>query len=204
MEVSISFCRAMRACHQSACSFFAALRPLVVGLARDLPFLPLLLERGVQLLAQRLQRRLPLVPDDIDLGVVGDRLERDVRHALVDEAVADVPVHGLRTRRGAGDLGFLELAFAGIGQQVERIARAHDAGAGQRQRHARGVDRDPAAAPLLGDVAVVPEPQVGSSTRSPGSVAIRRQRSNDLRAGLNDIDFVDRRNPPVQCRSRYC
>ena len=74
-----------------------------------------------------------------------------MRHALIDEAVADVAVHRLRTRRGAGDFGFLELAFAGIGQQVKRIARAHDAGTGQRQRHARGVDRDPAAAPLLGD-----------------------------------------------------
>ena len=148
-----------------------------------------LLERSVQLLAQRLQLRLPLLPDDIDLGVVGDGLERDVRHALVDEAVADVAVHGLRTRRGAGDFGFLELAFAGIGQQVERIARAHDAGAGQRQRHARGVDRDPAAAPLLGDVAVVPEPQVGSSTRSPGSVAIRMQRSTTSVDCLNDVDF---------------
>ena len=100
---------------------------------------------------KRLQLRLPLVPDDIDLRVVGDGFERDVRHALIDEAVADVPVHGLRTRRGAGDFGFLDLAFAGIGQQVKRIARAHDAGAGQRQRHARGVNRDPAAAPLLGD-----------------------------------------------------
>ena len=128
------------------------LRPLVVRLARNFPFLPVLLERGVQLLAQRLQLRLPLVPDDIDLGVVGDGLERDVRHALIDEAMADVAVHRLRTRRGAGDFGFLELAFAGIGQQVKRIARAHDAGTGQRQRHARGVNRDPAAAPLLGDV----------------------------------------------------
>ena len=63
-----------------------------------------------------------------------------------------LPCVGLRTRRGAGDFGFLELALAGIGQQVIRIARAHDAGAGQRQRDARGVDRDPAAAPLLGDV----------------------------------------------------
>ena len=126
-------------------------RPLGIGLARNLPLLPGLLERGVQLLAQRLQLRLPLVPDDIDLRVVGDGLERDVRHALIDEAVADVPVHRLRTRRGAGDFGFLELAFAGIGQQVKRIARAHDAGTGQRQRHARGVNRDPAAAPLLGD-----------------------------------------------------
>ena len=112
--------------------------------------MPGLLERGVQLLAQRLQLRLPLFPDDIDLRVVGDGLERDVRHALIDEAVADVPLHGLRTRRGAGDFGFLELALAGIGQQVKGITRAHDAGTGQRQRHARGVNRDPAAAPLLG------------------------------------------------------
>ena len=39
---------------------------------RNLPLLPLLLGRGVQVLAQRLQRLLPLVPDDIDLRVVGD------------------------------------------------------------------------------------------------------------------------------------
>ena len=126
-------------------------RPIGIGFARNLPLLPVLLERGVQLLAQRLQLRLPLVPDDIDLRVVGDGLERDVRHALIDKAVADVSLHGLRTRRGAGDFGFLELAFAGIGQQVKRITRAHDAGTGQRQCHARSINRDPAAAPLLGD-----------------------------------------------------
>ena len=152
MEASISFCRAMRACHQSACSFFAASGHLASasrGISHSCQFF---LSACVQLLAQRLQLRLPLVPDDIDLGVVGDGLERDVRHALIDEAVADVPMHGLRARRGAGDFGFLDLAFAGIGQQVIRIPRAHDAGAGQRQRHARGVNCDPAAAPLLGDV----------------------------------------------------
>ena len=58
---------------------------------------------------------------------------------------------GLRTRRGAGDFGFLELAIAGIGQQVKWITRTHDAGTGQRQGDARGVNGDPAAAPLLGD-----------------------------------------------------
>ena len=47
-----------------------------------------------------------------------------MRHALIDEAVADVPLHGLRTRRGAGDFGFLELAIAGIGQQEKGITRA--------------------------------------------------------------------------------
>ena len=126
-------------------------RPLGISLARNLPLLPRLIQQGVELGAQRLQPLLPLLPNDIDLGVVGDGFERDVRHALIDEAVADVPLHGLSTRRGAGDFGFLLLALAGIGQQVKGITRAHDAGTGQRQRHARGINRDPATAPLLGD-----------------------------------------------------
>jgi len=45
------------------------------------------LQRRAQRFAQRLE---PLLPDDVDLGVVGDRLEGDVRDALVDEAVTDV------------------------------------------------------------------------------------------------------------------
>ena len=74
-----------------------------------------------------------------------------MRHALIDEAVADVPLHRLRTWHGESDFGFLDLAFAGIGQQVKRIACAHDAGTSQCQRDTRGINRDPAAAPLLGD-----------------------------------------------------
>ena len=35
-------------------------------------------------------RCLELLPDDVDLGVVGDVAEHDVWHALVDEALADV------------------------------------------------------------------------------------------------------------------
>ena len=125
--------------------------PLRFGLARDLPLLPLLLQRGIQLFAQGLQPRLPLLPDDVDLGVVGDRLERDVGHALVDEPLTDVAVRRPRRRRGACDLGFLELTIARVREQVVGIARAHDTGAGQRERDARGVDGDPAATPLLGD-----------------------------------------------------
>ena len=136
--------------------------PLSVSLAWNLPLLPGLLERGVQRLAQRLQLPLPFVPDHVDLCVVGDGFKRDVRHSLIDEAMADIPVHRLRTRRGASDFGFLELAFTGIGQQVKRITRAHDAGTGQRQSHARGVNRDPAAAPLLG--------HIGCRTRAAGWV----------------------------------
>ena len=74
-----------------------------------------------------------------------------MRYPLVYEALPDVAVHRLDGAR-AGDFGLLDLAFAGIGQQVKRIARAHDSGTGQRQRHARGVNRDPSATPLLCDI----------------------------------------------------
>ena len=47
-------------------------------------------ERGIEPGAQGLQRLLPLLPDHIDLGVVGDRLQRDVRDALVHKTLADV------------------------------------------------------------------------------------------------------------------
>ena len=127
-------------------------RPLRIGLARDLPFLPVTLEQRIQGLAQWLQLLLPPVPDHVDLGVVGDALQRDMRHPLVDETLADVAARGLAARDAPRDFGFLQLAFGRVGQQVVRIARTHDAGASQCQRHTRGVDGDPAAAPLLGDV----------------------------------------------------
>ena len=50
------------------------------------------------------------------------------------------------------DLGLLLLSVLAVGEQVIRIAGAHDAGAGQRERDAGSVDGDPAAAPLFGNV----------------------------------------------------
>ena len=93
-----------------------------------------------------------LVVDDVDLRVVGDRLQRDVRHALVDEAVTDVAVRRschtnarpLTSAFLAKPVGNRRASSTGIG--------AHDAGARQGERDARRVDRDPASAPLLGDV----------------------------------------------------
>ena len=41
---------------------------------------------------RRLDLRLVLVLDDVDLGIVDNRFQRDVRYALVDEAVANVAV----------------------------------------------------------------------------------------------------------------
>ena len=93
------------------------LRPGLVGLARDFPFLPRLAEEGIEALADRLQHLLPFLPDDVDLGIVGDGLEGDVGHALIDEAQADIAMGGLVRRHRAGDLGFLLLAF---GQSARR------------------------------------------------------------------------------------
>ena len=133
--------------------------------------------------------RLPLLPDVVDLGVVGDRLQRDVRHALVDEALADIVV-GRRVGGGvAGELGFLRAALAAVGEQIPRIARRHQARAGERQRDAAGVDRDPAPAPLLGDI--------GGGARAAGRIehevagvgGHQDAALDDLRGCLNDIDF---------------
>jgi hypothetical protein len=118
-----------------------------------------------------------LLPDDVDLGVVGDVLEHDVGDALVDEALPDVsPGRGARWL-GTGDLGFLALALAGVLEQVVGVAGAHDAGAGEGQGDAGGVDGDPAAAPLFGDVGGGAGAAGGVEDEVAGIVAMRRQRS---------------------------
>jgi hypothetical protein len=74
---------------------------------------------------------LPFVPDHVDLGVVGDGFQGDVRHTLINETVADVALHRLGAGGRAGDFGFLDLALTRVGQQVKRITCAHDAGTSQ-------------------------------------------------------------------------
>ena len=77
-----------------------------------------------------------------------------MRHPLVDEPLPDVAARRRLPGRVpyAGDLGFLALPLRTVGEQVVRVARAHDAGPGESERHAGRVDSDPAAAPLLGDI----------------------------------------------------
>ena len=120
-------------------------------LARDVPFLPRHAEGGVEPGTQRLQGLLPRLPDHVDLGIVGDGFQGDVGHALVDEALADVAASGCLRGRALRDLGFLALPLGTVGEQIPGIARAHDTRPRQRERHAGGVDGDPATAPLLGD-----------------------------------------------------
>jgi hypothetical protein len=61
-----------------------------VGIARDFPLLPVLGEGGVESVAERFERLPLLLPNYVDLRVVGDRTQRDMWHPLVDEAMANV------------------------------------------------------------------------------------------------------------------
>ena len=70
--------------------------------------------------------------DRIDLGVVGDALERNVRHGFVDEPALQ--------------------SFVWVAQRVVIEAGGHQALFGQRNGNARGVAGDPAAAPFFSDV----------------------------------------------------
>ena len=139
--------------------------------------------------AQGFQLLLELVPDDVDLGVVGDGLQRDVRHALIDKALADVAACGLAGWRGAGDFGFLDLAVAAVGEQVVGIAGAHDAGTGQGERDARSVDGDPAAAPLFGDIGGGAGAAGGVENKVAGVGGHQDAALNDLQCWFEHIHF---------------
>ena len=76
------------------------LRPAGLRRRGNLPLFPRLAERRVQLRPQRLQDGLPLLPDDVDLAVVGDVAQRHVGHALIDETLPHILVGG-RVRGGA-------------------------------------------------------------------------------------------------------
>ena len=103
MLASISRWRAMRASHHLAVRRGGGGRRGVAGSARGIchsshAFAGRRVERG----AQRFEHRLPLLPDVVDQRVVGDRLQRDVRHALIDEALADIVVDRRLGRDGFG------------------------------------------------------------------------------------------------------
>src|SRR5579885_1384226 len=66
--------------------------PLVLRLAGNFPFLPGFRERLVERGAQRLQRRLPLLPDHVDLGIVGNRAGSAGPRPFIDEPLANISV----------------------------------------------------------------------------------------------------------------
>src|SRR5271157_547164 len=95
--------------------------PKGIGFAGDLPFLPTLAERGVQLGTQRLKLCLECLPNDVDLGIVSDRLKRNMRRALVDETLADIALCRRFRLNLARRLLLLEPALRRVGEIVVRI-----------------------------------------------------------------------------------
>ena len=183
------FWRAIRASHHLACGSAAAAGAAGGQLARDLPFLPSFAGRGVERGAQRLEHRLPLLPDVVDQRIVGDRLERDVRHALIDEALADIVMDRRVRGRAPAELGLLRAALAAVGEQIPGIARRHQPRARQRQRDAAGVDRDPAPAPLLGDIGGGAGAAGGIEDQVAGVGGHQDAALDHLGAGLDDVVF---------------
>ena len=95
-----------------------------VRFARDLPLLGRSgLVLGVfplagffaKLLADRSDLFLPLVPNHVDLGIVGNRLERDMRHPLVNKPHPNIVQHQLGAGRSPRHLGLLDLTLFAIG-----------------------------------------------------------------------------------------
>ena len=106
-------------------------RPFWIALARNLPIRPLLFKFLVEGLAQRFHLRLPLLVDDVDLSVIGDSLQRDMGHPLVDEAQPDGAVDWLRRLGHGREFCLLLLPVPGVGQQVVGVTSAHDSCAGE-------------------------------------------------------------------------
>ena len=87
-----------------------------------------------------------------DIGILRDRLQRDVRNPLVDEPLLDVASIAISGRRVAREVSLFGCAFGGIGEQVVGKSRAHQSRAGECERNSAGVNGDPATTPLLGDI----------------------------------------------------
>ena len=90
------------------------LGPRIAGLSRDLPLLPRTAKRAVQFRPQRLQRPLPPLPDHIDLRVVCNRLESDVRDTLIHEPLPDVVAGGAAIGQRLREFRFLFTAHRAV------------------------------------------------------------------------------------------
>ena len=165
------------------------------------PFAPasLDLERRGMARQRRIERRtgrldggLARLPDDVDLGIADDGFESDVRHALIDETVADTALGRRGLRRSTGERALLGLTLGTVGKQIERVARAHQTGTGQRDSDPAGINGDPAPPPLFG--------YIGGGARAAGRIkhqvaGVRGHEDaafNYFGSRLHDVMFVGR------------
>jgi hypothetical protein len=99
---------------------------------------------------------LELLPDHIDLGVVGDGLERDVRHALIDEAVADVAVG----RAGWRGCDFASFDWPSRLSASILVSDLHKDRAGNYQLSFQQIASDGEAIAQIGEIEWIPSRQV--------------------------------------------
>jgi hypothetical protein len=115
-----------------------------------------------------------------------------MRRALIDEAVAQIGLERAFAGRLAGDFAFLRRPVFRVLQQVIVVFRAHQPRSGEGERHARGVDGDPAPTPLFGHIGR----RAGAAGRVEYEVAWvgghEDATFDDLRASFNYIFFVCR------------
>src|SRR6516164_380715 len=130
---------------------FETLSPGINGFAWNLPFLPRLVQRGIQLCAEQFELGLKALPDHVDLGIICDLLKFYVWCAVIDEALANVAVGRSFRWWFACNLAFLATALWRIGEIVIGKLRAHYARAGKRQCYARSIDSNPSSSTLLGN-----------------------------------------------------
>src|SRR5580658_1799204 len=105
---------------------------------------------------------LRFLPEDVDLGVIGDGFEGDMRGAFIDKAVAHVLMGGRVRLNLARYRLLLGSAISAVSKQKIGIFGRHQPRAGERQRNSACVDRNPATSPLFGDI--------GGSARTTGGV----------------------------------
>ena len=153
MLASISFCRAMRASHHLACGSLALRTGAASAVRAEFPIPPTSC-RSAALSAARSGSSTACHFSQMSSisGLLAMRFERDVRHALIDKALANIVMDRRIGGNALRELGFLGAAFLAVGEQIPGIARRHDPRAGKRQRNAAGIDGDPAPPPLLGDI----------------------------------------------------
>jgi len=60
----------------------------------DFPFFPFLAKQGIELCADGFELFLPLFPDHVDFGIVGNGLQINVRDSLIDKTLSDVATCG--------------------------------------------------------------------------------------------------------------
>ena len=179
-------------------------RPLLGCLPWNLPLLPVAIKPRVQVPAQRLQCLLPPFPDDVDLHVVGNGLQGDVRNAFANEALPHVTTRGRLRWHRAADLRLLALPIPTVCKHVVWVASTHDPGTRERQGNPGGIDGDPTAAPLFRDV----RRSAGSASRIENKITgIRRHRqaAGDYLGKMSELRILlDLQQIPPEYRSKCC